>query len=114
MLHLILDNLLNNGIKYSFQGSIVELNLHQQNNQIILEIKDPGIGIPTEDLPRLHEPFHRAKNVVNFLTGIGFGLAIVKKIVNLLGGAIAIDSKLGIGTTVTINLPLANILSSEK
>jgi two-component system, OmpR family, sensor histidine kinase VicK len=109
MVHIILDNLFNNAIKYSPEGSIVQLNLHQQDNQIILEVKDKGMGIPPEDLPRIYEPFHRAKNVVNFLPGIGFGLAIVKKIVDLIGGAMAIDSHLGIGTTVTITLPLNDI-----
>jgi two-component system, OmpR family, sensor histidine kinase VicK len=113
MLHIILDNLFNNAIKYSPKGGIIQLNLNQQNNQIILEVKDQGIGIPAEDLPRLYEPFHRAKNVVNLLPGIGFGLAIVKKIVDLLEGAIAIDSKLGIGTTVTITLPLLKTLPSQ-
>jgi two-component system, OmpR family, sensor histidine kinase VicK len=113
MLHIILDNLFNNAIKYSPKGGIIQLNLNQQNNQIILEVKDQGIGIPAEDLPRLYEPFHRATNVVNLLPGIGFGLAIVKKIVDLLEGAIAIDSKLGIGTTVTITLPLLKTLPSQ-
>jgi two-component system, OmpR family, sensor histidine kinase VicK len=106
MLHIILDNLFNNAIKCSPEGGIIQLNLHQQDKQIILEVKDKGMGIPPEDLSRVYEPFHRAKNVVNFLPGIGFGLAIVKKIVDLMEGAIAIDSELGIGTTVTITLPL--------
>jgi two-component system, OmpR family, sensor histidine kinase VicK len=108
MLHIILDNLLNNAIKYSPKGGIIQLNMHQENKQIILEIKDRGMGIPSQDLPRLCEPFHRARNAAEFLPGIGFGLAIVKKIVDLLEGAIAIDSKLGVGTTVTITLPLSN------
>jgi two-component system, OmpR family, sensor histidine kinase VicK len=108
MLHIILDKLLSNAIKYSPKGGIIQLNLEQKNQQIILEIKDRGMGIPSEDLPRLCEPFHRARNAAEFLPGIGFGLAIVKKIVDLLEGAIAIDSKLGIGTTVTITLPLSN------
>jgi two-component system, OmpR family, sensor histidine kinase VicK len=106
MVHIILDNLFNNAIKYSPEGGIIQLNLHQQDKQIVLEVKDKGMGIPPEDLSRVYEPFHRAKNVVNFLPGIGFGLAIVKKIVDLLEGAIAIESELGIGTTVTITLPL--------
>ncbi|PAX52746.1 PAS domain-containing sensor histidine kinase [Brunnivagina elsteri] len=107
-LHIILDNLFSNAIKYSPNGGIVQLSLHQQDNQIILEVEDSGMGIPPEDLSRVYEPFHRAKNVVNFLPGIGFGLAIVKKIVDLLKGAIVINSELGIGTTVTITLPISD------
>jgi two-component system, OmpR family, sensor histidine kinase VicK len=114
MLKIILDNLLNNAIKYSPKGGEIQLNLRQQARQIIIEIKDEGMGIPAEDLPKLYEPFHRAKNVVNFLPGIGFGLAIVKKIVDLLAGAIAIESELGIGTTVTITLPLLASLPQIK
>ncbi|MEA5572004.1 ATP-binding protein [Calothrix sp. UHCC 0171] len=114
MLQIILDNLLNNAIKYSPQGGEIELNLRQEDQYLILEIKDQGIGIPTEDLPKLYEPFHRAKNVVNFLPGIGFGLAIVKKIVDLLEGAIVINSQLGIGTTVTITLPLVATLPTAN
>ncbi|MBW4430271.1 MAG: PAS domain S-box protein [Pelatocladus maniniholoensis HA4357-MV3] len=103
----ILRNLLTNAIKYSVNDGIIKFTLTEQKNQVVFEIKDQGIGIPEEDLPLLFDSFHRAANVGN-IPGTGLGLSIVKKCIDLHQGKIFVDSKVGVGTTFTIILPLDN------
>ena len=99
-----LTNLLTNAIKYSPEGSPVNMELMYADCQAIIKISDHGIGIPQEDLPRLFEPFNRASNVGG-IPGTGLGLAIAKQAVDLHGGSITVASELGKGTTFTIILP---------
>ncbi|WP_372726709.1 PAS domain S-box protein [Nostoc sp. TCL26-01] len=103
----ILHNLLANAIKYSPDDSTIQFTFDCQNEYAIFEIKDQGIGIPPEDIPRLFESFHRAKNVGN-IVGTGLGLAIVKKCVDIYQGEISVVSQLGMGTKFTVKLPLNN------
>jgi signal transduction histidine kinase len=103
MWHL-LNNLLSNAIKYSPQGGTVLLTLRRENNGIFLQVKDEGIGISDEDQKTLFEPFQRAKNVGK-IPGTGLGLAIAKQAVDLHQGQIAVESKIGQGTTFTVLLP---------
>jgi PAS domain S-box-containing protein len=105
LLRPILNNLLSNALKYSPEGGITRLELRHQENHIIVQIQDQGIGIPITEQSKLFEPFYRASNV-GLISGTGLGLAIVKKAIDLIGGAIAIKSEVGTGTTVTITLPL--------
>jgi signal transduction histidine kinase len=104
LLQLILTNLLSNAIKYSPPASTVDLELSCQDGDVIFQIKDAGIGIPAVDQQRLFEPFHRGSNVGDVL-GTGLGLAVVKKLVYLHGGQIAVASVVGVGTTFTVTLP---------
>ncbi len=101
----IITNLLSNAIKYSPQGGTVQFDLVCNPSSAIFRIQDAGIGIPEEDLEKLFESFGRASNV-GTIQGTGLGLAIVKRCVNLHGGQIAVESKLGVGTTFTVTLPL--------
>ncbi|MBW4520558.1 MAG: GAF domain-containing protein [Scytolyngbya sp. HA4215-MV1] len=105
LLHHILNNLLSNAIKYSPQGSFVKLELLRQVNSVVLRVKDSGIGIPLADQSHLFEFFHRAKNV-STIPGTGLGLAIVKQCVDLHGGEISVESKVGVGTVFTVKLPI--------
>lgn len=107
LLRHILINLLSNAIKYSPQGSTVNFDLVCQDEEVIFQIKDEGIGIPPEDQERLFESFHRAGNVKN-IPGTGLGLAIVKRCVDIQGGAIAVASEVGVGTTFTVTLPVVS------
>ena len=99
-----LTNLLTNAIKYSPDGAPVHMELAYADCQAIIKIRDQGIGIPQQDLPRLFEPFNRASNVGN-IQGTGLGLAIAKQSVELHGGTITVESAVGQGTTFTITLP---------
>lgn len=103
----ILNNLLINAIKYSPQETLVRFSCTCQQQEIIFEIQDEGIGIPVEDQKRLFESFHRAKNVGN-IPGTGLGLTIVQKSVNLHNGNISLVSQVGVGTTFQVRLPLTN------
>lgn len=107
LLRQLLFNLLSNAIKYSPDGGTIELKLTNQGEQAIFQIQDQGLGIPKEDQPRLFEFFHRAKNV-GAISGTGLGLAIVKQCVDIHGGSITVDSKVGRGTRFTVTLPLKN------
>ena len=104
LLRHILINLLSNAIKYSPTGSTVELEVVFEQGDVIFQIQDHGIGIPPEDLPHLFESFHRSENVGN-IPGTGLGLAIVKKSVDLHGGQITVNSKVGAGTTFIVKIP---------
>jgi signal transduction histidine kinase len=105
LLRHILSNLLSNAIKYSLPGSEVSLGLTCQAGQASLVIRDQGIGIPPADRARLFEAFHRADNVKN-IPGTGLGLAIVKNSVDVHGGTLEVYSQLGVGTTITVTLPM--------
>ncbi len=105
--HIVI-NLLTNAIKYSPHGAAVKFTVSESANDILLEIGDQGIGIPSKDMPRLFESFHRATNVGE-RPGTGLGLAIVKSAAELHGGGIAASSVEGVGSTfrVHIRAPLA-------
>jgi signal transduction histidine kinase len=106
-LRYVLSNLLCNALKYSPQGSTVKLRLSIDNEQVIFQVIDRGIGIHPEDRSNLFEPFYRGKNVSS-IAGSGLGLAIVKNYVELLKGQISFTSEIGVGTTFTVILPLNN------
>lgn len=104
LVRYILSNLLSNALKYSPQGSTVQFDLICHPDKVVFQVQDQGIGIPSEDIPRLFESFHRASNV-GATQGTGLGLAIVKQCVDLHGGGIFVDSVVGKGTTFTVTLP---------
>lgn len=105
LLQHILSNLLSNAIKYSPQGGNIRFDIISQNGTATFRVQDEGIGIPLKDQNRLFETFHRASNVSGF-QGTGLGLSIVKKCVELHGGDIEVKSQVGMGTTITVTLPL--------
>ena len=105
LLRHIVGNLLSNAVKYSPEGAPVEFRLSRKEQSAIATISDRGIGIPVEDQSRLFEAFHRAGNVGQ-IPGTGLGLLIVKRCVELHGGAISFQSKPKEGTTFTVALPL--------
>jgi two-component system phosphate regulon sensor histidine kinase PhoR len=102
----ILDNLIDNAIKYTPSGGRVSVACKTEDHQVRLMVADTGIGIPREDLPRVFERFYRVDRARSReLGGTGLGLSIVKHWVQALGGQIAVDSRVGAGTTFTISIP---------
>jgi signal transduction histidine kinase len=100
-------NLVCNGVKYTTAGS-VRVSLTGEADRARFVVADTGIGIPAESLPRLFEEFYRAKNAKALEeAGTGLGLAIVKDLVERYTGHIEVDSRVGVGTTFTVTLPLA-------
>lgn len=105
MLIELLDNLIQNAIRYNEPGGKVIVEISKNNNDTVLTVKDTGIGIPEEDKDRIFERFYRVdKSRSRETGGTGLGLAIVKHIVELHDGKIELDSTLGKGTTVKICL----------
>ena len=103
----IVLNILSNAIKFTEAGGYVRVVVQTENDRARLTIKDTGVGIPEEDLPRLMQPFAQAGDILSRRTqGSGLGLAIARALVELHGGDIAIESELGIGTIVSVTLPL--------
>lgn len=107
-LQRILRNLLSNAFKYS-PGGHVELSSKLQGNDIVIVVKDTGIGIPKAQLDDVFKEFYQVGNVERDRSkGLGLGLAIVERLSALLEIAIEIDSELGAGTTVSIRLPISD------
>ena len=116
-LNQVFINLLGNAIKFSPNGSPIEISLQGVSvrpglKTVEIRITDHGIGIPQEDIANLFTRFFRAKNAVsNQFPGTGLGLAIVHQVIEQHGGTITVESELNRGTTFVINLPMQ--LSSE-
>ncbi len=105
-LEIIFNNLLSNAVKYNRNGGKVSLNITSNDANITITVSDTGIGISTEDLPKLFEEFSRIKNSdTRNITGTGLGLSITKKMVELYNGTIEVNSKPNFGTTFKVVLP---------
>ncbi|MCX8025480.1 MAG: HAMP domain-containing histidine kinase, partial [Thermanaerothrix sp.] len=100
------EHLLDNAIKYTPPGGQITIHGELEQEQIILQFRDTGIGIPVADLPFIFDKFYRASNAGTEVAGSGLGLAIVKSIVESHQGRIWVESTLGQGTTFTIVLPV--------
>ncbi len=101
----LLDNLIQNAIRYNVQNGSVEVCVKQRGNQTELSVSDTGIGIPAQDRDRVFERFYRVdKSRSRETGGTGLGLAIVKHIVELHDGEILLDSEVGKGTKITVLL----------
>ena len=104
-LRRVLDNLVSNAIKYSPDGGTVNVRLAADGAEAVVAVQDCGIGINPEDVPVLFEPFRRGGNTAG-IAGSGVGLLSVKRIIELHGGSVDVQSTKGEGTTVTVRLPL--------
>jgi len=105
MLFRLIFNLGENAIKFTPAGGQVELLLHQQDNEAVLQIKDTGSGIPPEEQTRIFDRFYRG-DPARSRGGTGLGLALVRSIVLLHKGQISVESEVGKGTCFRLVLPL--------
>ncbi|MEG0180666.1 MAG: ATP-binding protein [Peptostreptococcaceae bacterium] len=104
-------NLIDNAIKYTSDGGFVETIIYQDEKNIVIKIKDNGIGIPKDDTLRIFERFYRVdKARSRDVGGTGLGLAIVKHIVKSLNGNIDVKSELNVGTEFIVTIPKKNFL----
>ncbi len=104
----ILVNLLSNGIKFTPRGGEVALEARLSEEGVEIMVRDSGIGIAKSDLEKLGKPFEQAENSpIRGKEGTGLGLALVKSLAAMHGGQVMLDSALGVGTTVIIQLPFA-------
>jgi PAS domain S-box-containing protein len=99
-------NLLSNACKFTFEGD-VELGLRPRNGSAELSVRDTGVGIAADELPRIFERFHRIENTrARTHEGTGIGLALVQELVKLHGGTVRVDSVSGQGSTFAVSIPL--------
>ena len=102
----VIDNIMNNAIKYSPDGGVITARLLETHNHVIMSISDQGLGIPRKDLSHIFDRFFRVDKARSRKQGgTGLGLAISKEVVNMLGGQIWVDSVEGKGSTFYISLP---------
>jgi two-component system phosphate regulon sensor histidine kinase PhoR len=106
--HQILDNLVDNAVKYTPQSGRIWVRWRSVDGQVFLEVEDTGIGIPEQDLPRIFERFYRVdKARSRELGGTGLGLSIVKHLVQAMHGTVRATSRPGQGTMFSVQLPRA-------
>jgi two-component system phosphate regulon sensor histidine kinase PhoR len=104
--HQIFDNLIDNAIKYTEPGGKIEIVARSNGKHVRVEVKDTGVGIPKEDLPRIFERFYRVdKARSRELGGTGLGLSIVKHLLQALQGEIQVESQVGVGSRFTVQFP---------
>src|SRR5688572_1745480 len=103
----VVDNLLSNALKYSPEGSDIDVRVATEDGFVATSVTDHGIGIPRDEIPQLFERFHRARNVSSrYYGGLGLGLYIARAIVEAHKGEITVESEEGVGSTFTMRLPM--------
>lgn len=108
-IEIVLNNLISNAIKYNKEGGRVDVSLGQEENNAIIRLEDTGIGMNADDLDKLFEDFVRIKTEeTKNISGSGLGLSIVKKILDLYGATIKVESTPGEGSSFTVMFPIEN------
>lgn len=102
----VIDNIINNAVKYSPDGGTITCRLYENHNQIVLSISDQGLGMPQAAIKHIFDRFYRVdKARARAQGGSGLGLAISKEIMESFGGDIRVTSQEGRGSTFYISLP---------
>ena len=111
-LERMIGNLVSNALKYSPDGGPVTLAVRQERQDdtdwAVLYVRDEGLGIPADEVPRVFERFYRARNVAGVIEGTGLGLTGVSQIIDQHGGKVSVESDEASGSTFTVRLPLRN------
>lgn len=113
MLQQVVENLLSNAIKYSPPETAISVWGRTENAMAVVSVSDRGRGIPESDRAKLFEPYYRASNSRN-VQGTGIGLYVVERFIKNHGGSIQISSELGVGTTVTFQIPIVEPRQEER
>jgi signal transduction histidine kinase/DNA-binding response OmpR family regulator len=109
----VLMNLIGNAIKFTPEGGRIELAAHQFGDEVRVEVRDSGPGIPLEEQKRIFEAFYRLRQTGKATEGTGLGLAITKRLVELHGGQLGLESQPGSGSCFYFTLPTAAALQTE-
>ncbi|MBQ9920159.1 MAG: HAMP domain-containing histidine kinase, partial [Clostridia bacterium] len=104
-------NIIDNAVKYSNDGGSVLVDCHEEEGCIHIRVSDTGVGIPEQDIDRVKEKFFKSNTTVR---GSGIGLAVADEIIKQHNGLIFIESKEGVGTTVTVVLPITEAVEQEE
>jgi signal transduction histidine kinase len=109
----VVENLVSNACKYSSPEGEIVVTLVSGQDRVQLIVSDRGEGIPPEKLPRIFERFYRVEEGAQTAKGTGLGLYITRQLVQMHGGSIDVESKLGVGTTFTVVLPIRKVSEDE-
>ena len=104
----ILSNLISNGVKYTLEGSVT-FKARMGRNLIVFDIIDTGVGIPQDKLEEVFKPFVRIETYNQFAEGSGYGMSVVKGLVDLLGGEIHIESEVDKGSHFEVRIPVGSV-----
>ena len=104
----IISNLISNGVKYTLEGSVT-FKARMGRNLIVFDITDTGVGIPQDKLEEVFKPFVRIETYNQFAEGSGYGMSVVKGLVDLLGGEIQIESEVDKGTHFEVRIPVNSV-----
>lgn len=111
----ILDNLLSNALKFTDNGGTINLRVRRENQTAVFQVEDTGIGIPEAQIPQLFEKFQQLETSrQRQYPGTGLGLALTKQLVELHGGTISVNSRLGVGSVFTVRLPLQRLAEEHQ
>lgn len=109
----IINNLISNAIKFTLPGGSIELNLNYQDGQLMIKISDTGIGIAPKVKEIIFDRFQRGSSNET-VQGAGIGLALVKELIELMNGDIAVESTLGVGSNFTLILPVKEVAKTAE
>jgi signal transduction histidine kinase len=106
-LRRVLDNLLNNAIKFTPEGGTITVSVWQEGEEVLLEVRDTGIGIPADQLTRIFDRFYQVDGSLRRrYGGVGLGLALVKDLVEMHNGRVMVESQPDVGSVFTVILPV--------
>ncbi len=112
-LEQVLTNLLSNAVKYALDAPDIEIKAHTEGDQVVISVRDHGLGIDEDELDRIGERFFRARTSTG-IAGTGIGLNLAKTLVEMHGGTVDVESKTGEGSTFTVRLPIAGPDQTEQ
>ncbi|OYT99966.1 MAG: hypothetical protein CFE40_01180 [Burkholderiales bacterium PBB1] len=112
-LRQVFVNLLSNAVKYNRPGGSVRVRIRTTDEQVVVEVADTGLGMSDDQLLQLYEPFNRLGRERGGIEGTGLGLALSRQLVGLMGGGLVIESRLGVGTTARVTLPMAHLAATS-
>ena len=105
----LLENLLSNAEKYGKENGVINVKLYSEKDKTVLSVRDNGIGISEADLPKIWNRFYRADTSRSETEGFGLGLALVKRIIDIVDGEISVKSTFGEGSEFSVKLKLLPI-----
>ncbi len=108
----VITNLTVNAINYTAAGGLVSLQLTAEHANAVIQVQDTGIGISTEHLARVFDPFFRANE--GTIRGTGLGLSISREIIELHGGKLTVESRVGVGSTFRVKLAMSDAALDKK
>jgi len=113
-LQRLCSNLIDNALKYTPPGGSVTVKSVTVGQNVVIKVEDTGVGIPSDDIPRVFERFYRVdKSRSKAQGGVGLGLALVKELVERHGGTVTMESELGVGTKAVVTLPASSVYQSK-